>query len=121
MPFEVFKRRNIPNRGMAVTIDRKGRLVLSTAAHCALGEPRHVALLFDRDTRTIGIQPCDDQADGFLVTTARAVSAAPFVDAFDIPHAHTVRRPAVMRDGILCVETDTEGVAVSSNRAKKSG
>lgn len=79
MAFEVFKHRNIPNRGVAVTITVRGQLLLSTAAHRELGETRHVTLMFDRDTRTIGVQPCDDSGDGFRVTTARSVNATAFV------------------------------------------
>ncbi|MDN5930772.1 MAG: hypothetical protein L0I24_06880 [Pseudonocardia sp.] len=120
MAFEVFKRRNIPNRGVAVTVNKRGQLALSDAAHEAIGRPRYAALMFDRDSRTIGIQQCDNDTEGFMVTNSRLINAAAFVETFDIPHAHTVRRSAEIRDGILCVDVESEGVAVSSNRARTS-
>src|ERR687891_800357 len=57
MPFETFKRNRMPStQEPAVTIQKRGALSFNTAAYEALGSPKHVVLLYDRENKLVAIR-----------------------------------------------------------------
>jgi hypothetical protein len=91
MNFEVFDGSNAgAGRGTpSIRILGGGRLVLNAAAQRLLGETAFVQLLWDADTKRIGLK-ATDQSDtkGFRVTVAPSqsiITSKAFVEAHDIP------------------------------------
>lgn len=124
MTFEVFHRTDSArrNRGLSITITRRGVLALSPDALRALGEPQWVHLLYDRDARTIGISAAEsDGDDSFTVRGTGQVAAAAFCRYYDIPIGETgVRWPAEKHNDILYVDASQPGTPVTSNRARRA-
>jgi hypothetical protein len=57
MPFEEFMRNRMAStQTPAVTLQKRGALSLNIAAFEALGSPKHVVLLYDREKKCIGIR-----------------------------------------------------------------
>jgi hypothetical protein len=60
MPFEEFTKKAARAGGTPyVTIQKRGVLALNQAAFAALGEPKSVTLLFDRDRQLVGFRAAD--------------------------------------------------------------
>lgn len=127
--FEVFE--NAQSRrhdALTLTITARRFFTLSSAAYAALGTPVAVELLYDRDEQVIGLRPAEqDTPHAYAVryTTGRgdfSVSGSAFMTHYDIPATGgACRRPAIMIDGVLCVDLKEPGIAVTSNRAKQLG
>lgn len=112
----------------AVTITKRSVLSMNAAAHRDLGSPTYVELLFDREERIIGVRPASLLDPGALQvwfpsgkTSPAQVSVGRFLKYFGIPVADTLRRPAAMDDGVLCVDLNHPGVPVGrSSRATEA-
>lgn len=126
--FEVFRSKGARARGSTntLTIGKRGQLAIGRDAYHQLGEPEAVELLYDPDTKHIGLRSVDPSSD-----TAYAVrggdkitytlSGTAFLRHYGIPFGETaVRRHAKMIDDILCIDLRSPGVKVTSNRAKNS-
>lgn len=102
----------------AVTIQKRGVLSINASAYQELGRPTAVELLFDREERIIGIRPSLAATGGLQVwfpsgkTAPAQVSAGRFFKYFGIGIESTLRHPAVMDDGVLCVDLDEPGTPV---------
>lgn len=116
---EVFERDTV-RRGSApaVTIETSKRLRLNAAAYRALQETTHVVLLFDPDTRRIGLRPCTpDNPIAYKVsalsrTRSRVISSAAFLRHYRIDTSRTRRYVASMEDDMLVVDLNAECRAV---------
>jgi hypothetical protein len=92
MNFEVFApgRSSSDGRGTpTLRVLSAGRLVLNAAAQRLLGDTTFVQLLWDADTKRIGIMPAaQDAPDAFRVTTAPSqsiITSKAFVETYDLP------------------------------------
>lgn len=123
--FEVFTGKNTQAVTPALTIDRRGNIRLTRAAYKELGEPSAVQLLYDHESKTIGLRPAErGGADSYAVRVGSSitVSGMAFVRHYGIVpvderSSSAYRWPAKVRDGILCVDVSEPGRPVTSNRA----
>jgi hypothetical protein len=125
--FETFHRSKLRlSDEPTVTVHHRGTLSLNASAFTCLGQPVAVDLLFDRELRIIGLQPADPSSRHCVFIrragpTARGpflVSARSYAKFYDIDIPQTMRWPAELIGGVLCVNIDDPGVPVTSNRAK---
>ena len=110
--FEVFTKKLIPlGKEPTVTIQRRGNLTLNTSAFAAMGSPKAVTLMYDRDACIIGLQPAErDDPNAYPPRPAQGrptgpyvVTAAAFMTYFGIDV--TPRRfKAIFEDGVLCID-----------------
>lgn len=94
-----------------VSMSPNGTINVSRNAYEALGRPRHVVLLWESDTSTIGIRPVPPQTvNAFRLydsgrSGAHRFHALRFVTKHKIKLDHTIRFPnAHLEDGILVLE-----------------
>jgi len=126
--FEVFRSKGARANGSTdtLTIDKRGQLAIGRDAYLQLGEPKAVELLYDRETTTIGIRPVDPSSGTAYAVRggdkiSYTVSGTAFLRHYGIPFGDTaIRRRAEMVNGILCVDLQSPGMEVTSNRAKRS-
>jgi hypothetical protein len=123
--FETFTRRMIPLvKKPFVTIQRRGTMSFNKAAHVALGSPRAVELLYDKEHEVMGIRPVDPTVDHAYPMRAQAnkdegpyiVSGAAFTKYYGIKTEVARRFNAEMEDGVLIIDLRSEGQVVTSNR-----
>jgi hypothetical protein len=107
MNFELFApgRSSADGRGTpSLRILSAGRLVLNAAAQRLLGDTTFVQLLWDADTKRIGIMPSTQEAsDAFRVTSAPSqsiITSKAFVEAYDLPLS---KRMALGWDGRMWI------------------
>lgn len=115
MAFEVFTKRmaRAANKPY-VTIQKKGVMAFNHAAYAALGEPKAVLLLFDRQSRVVGFrasEPSEEHAYGVRSNTkgtSHLVSGTLFTKHYGIPTDVARRWLAQMnRDGVLTIDLKT--------------
>ena len=110
--FESFHKGLVPQRSQPlVTLQKRGAISLNRAAYQALGEPKAVELLYDRDASIIGLRPADITIENAYAvrpaTTAAGpylVSAMAFTRFYAIDTGITRRRPAYVENGVLCID-----------------
>ncbi len=97
-PFEPFQpvRSSDSGRGVpTLRILSGGRLVLNAAGVRLLAGVEHVRLLWDADTKRIGIAPASESsADTFKVSRAASqatITSKEFVDHYVLPHGQRMR------------------------------
>lgn len=128
MAFEVFNKKLAPlTKGPSVTIQKRGLISINRAAFAMLGEPSAVELLFDRESRVIGLRAIDEtaahayplrpqsnkQGTGPLILAGTA-----FTQYYEIDTAVSKRWVPTLVDGMLCIDLKQEGVVATSNRIK---
>jgi hypothetical protein len=127
MPFERFEKRARPvTKEATVTLQRSGAVSFNRAAWEAMGEPEAVELLFDADTRRVGIQATDESAQYAYSLHGGAkrqknsylISGKAFVQYYDIDISRSIRRIATVEDGMLIIALDDPGIEVTSNRRR---
>jgi hypothetical protein len=131
MPFETFKRNRMPSTGEpAVTIQKRGALSLNTAAYEALGSPKHVALLYDRDEQLMGMRKVNATTPHAYVVrgvgnnqATHVVSGKAFLSYYEIPRDVARRWTAKVEDDVLVIDLKQPGFEVTghTNRAHKGG
>lgn len=96
-----------------VTLGRKGELLLGVVACRQLGEPEAVILLFDHETRVMGVRPAHIRAENAFPMklkkrgSHRLVRAIRFCKHHGISVDRTVRfRNAVIENGVLVLDTN---------------
>lgn len=124
--FEVFTNGQLRKRGPAMTIARRGLLLLNHAADDLLGKPRKVQLLYDREARLIGVRAAAADAETAYVVSgsySRSISASAFLRHYAIPTAEdgALRWPATLCGDVLVIDLNDPPAAVTSNRAKRRG
>lgn len=131
MSFEEFKRNRMPStQEPAVTIQKRGALSLNTAAYEALGSPKHVVLLYDRENELIGIQKASGTTPHAYAVrgvgnneATRVVSGKAFLSYYGIPRDLARRWIAAMEEDILVIDLKQPGTEVTghSSRAIRGG
>lgn len=120
--FKVFTKRLVPLAQLPyVTVQRKGILSLNLSAFEELGKPEAVELMYDSDEEIIGIravEPTIEHAYPIRKSgeTTILVSGIAFARFFNINSDTARRYPAVMDDGILCVDLKGGGTDVTGPR-----
>ena len=106
-PFEPFQPERSSESGRGVPTIRilsGGRLVLNAAAVRLLGDVEHVRLLWDADTKRIGLEPVAAAgADTFKVSRSASqatITSKAYVDAYSLPPSQRMR---LERDGAIFV------------------
>jgi hypothetical protein len=124
--FETFTKRLVPlKKQPLVTIQKRGTISLNKSAHVALGAPEAVELLYDQDEKIVGLNPVEPTVDhAYPLRSASGKDTGPFVISaiaftkfYQINTAVSLRWPAYLDSGVLCVDTKTPGTPVTSNRA----
>ncbi|WP_375482060.1 hypothetical protein [uncultured Jatrophihabitans sp.] len=127
MNFESFSRQMLTsNAEPHVTIHKRGTLSLNRPAYEAIGSPASVELLFDRGAQIVGLRGVPhDVANAYHVRASTpspsgpwVISAIAFTKYYDIDTTRSLRWPAHVQDGILCVDLTSAAVPVTSNRAR---
>jgi hypothetical protein len=130
--FEQFTKRLIPlSKEPTVTMQARGNLSLNASAFAAMGSPKAVHLLYDRDEHIIGLRPADpEDPNSYKLrsfprrgeTGPHIVTAAAFTTYYEIDTTPQ-RYGAVFEDGILCIDLKHPlGQAGDQNtRAKQGG
>jgi len=127
LPFETFdKRRASSAPSPFVTIQRKGPLSLNRAAHEAIGEPKTAELLFDRESRKIGVKPVDPTSPrGFPVRPQGKndsnfmIAGQAFTKYYGIDTSVARRYAAAKEGDMLVIDLNSDSVDVTGPRAKK--
>lgn len=125
--FETFTRSLVPlKREPHVTIQRRGTMSLNKSAHVALGSPAAVELLYDAGERIVGLRAVDPRADhAYMVRPTNAangpfaISAMAFTKFYGIVTDRSLRWPAYLDDGVLCIDLNQQATPVTSNRARR--
>jgi len=109
--FEKFTKKLIPlGKAPTVTMQKRGNLSLSNSAYTALGSPKAVHLMYDREERIVGLKPADpDDPDaypprssaGSRGTGSMIVTAGAFAHHYGIDVSIPRRYDATVEDGIL--------------------
>jgi hypothetical protein len=124
MPFEVFKKELVAQKGQAyVTIQREGRTIaFNEAAFVALGRPDAVELLYDRDRQVMGLRAGDVDADHTHPVrhnqrgTSHHVSGELFTKYYELADEFARRWPAEMERNVLTVDLSEPGTRVAARR-----
>jgi hypothetical protein len=127
--FQVFSKALVPlKRDPTVTLQKNGAISLNRASFVILGSPAAVELLYDKETRTIGMRGVDAEVEhGYAVRAVAGPGSAPFVISglsflrfYKVEQAVSRRWIAYSDGDVLCIDVDDESLAVTSNRAKKT-
>jgi hypothetical protein len=125
--FEAFRKEQVAlKREPQVTIQKRGVISLNNSAYTALGAPEAVELLYDVQSRIVGLHPVDARASRacFLRSPTGngsgpfVISAMAYLHYYDIDLGSTRRWTAFLDGGILCVDLRQPGTEVTSNRAR---
>lgn len=125
--FEVFRKRMAPLvKDPFVTIQRRGVMSLNAAAYAALGSPSAVELLFDPKERIVGLRATEENSEhAYPVRSTSSkrestfmVSGTAFTKFYGIDTTESVRRRAVLENGVLCVDLNDAGTTIVGNRSK---
>lgn len=124
--FEVYDRSKSrsPKRrrlGETVTVQRAGVISFSAAAMAALGDPRAVVYLVDRNDRLLGFRPAKPgTANASLIGgTGRTASAVAVLKYMEADLGQSRRYPLVMMDGVYCIDLKQPGEIVTGSRRKE--
>jgi len=123
--FETFHRGDVAwSADPFVTIQRRRMISLNAAAFLALGSPDSVELLFDPEARIVGLRGVPhtrDTAHHVRTSSSKSgpylISATAFLRHHDIEVKVSTRWSAYLEDDVLCVDIDSAGTPVTSNRA----
>jgi len=118
MSFELFDKQAARSDGQAtIAVQRKGIISLNRAAWGALGEPRAVQLLFDRELQRIGIRHVDvGSANSYPVRPSSnkasyLVSGAAFCKHYGIDTETSRRLLAGLQANVLVANLNGEPVS----------
>lgn len=128
MAFKVFEKSSAPVGTVpSVTIQKRGLISLNRAAFNLIGAPGAVELLWDEERRVIGLRPAPiDKPNAYPARPQSSkTDRGPVLFAgslftrfisLDTSDAH--RWAPTVEDEILCIDLNTPGQTVRSNRTK---
>ena len=127
--FEVFDRSSPPGPAIPfVTVQRRGLISLNRGAYEALGAPKAVELLYNRERRVIAIRPADPtspraytlrQQGGEGGSKTYLIAGTAFTQHYQIDTSQARRYGVEHHGETLLVDLDQEGATtVTSPRAK---
>ena len=121
--FEVFDKRSTPLvKRPVVTVQTKGMLSMNASAYHAIGTPKAVELLYDREQQVVGIRGVEQEAPhaypvrGAGTGSTFIVSGRAFFGFYGIPTERPVRRDASVVDDVLIIDLKDPGRDATSNR-----
>lgn len=126
MGFETFKRQRVPlTTEPAITIQKRGTVSINMPAYEAMGSPKTIELLFDRDQRLMGMQKVDPPtAHSYTVRplgkgNTWLISGIAFMNYYGIK-TDVARRwiGHVNDDGLLVIDLKEPGTEVAGNRGR---
>ena len=128
MAFETFKRQRLtPSGEPLITIQKKGIFSLNRAAYDALGTPDAVELLYDRESRLIGMRKVSKSvAHAYTVRAfgksgmSWLVTGTAFLNYYDLPVHDPIRRRARVEKDMLIIDLNDPGVVATPNRSRKT-
>lgn len=127
MGFERFSSEAVSlRRDPWVTLQKRGVISLNRSAYATLIDPYAVELLYDADRQIVGLRKVDVRHPGARFVRSPTgkiagpfvVSASAFLRHYALKLEVSRRWSAYLEDETLCIDLQTEGVAVTSNRAK---
>jgi hypothetical protein len=124
--WEVFKGRGAPVvKDPYVTLQKGGSIALSKPACDLLGGPGAVELLFDRETRMMGVRPAStDERHAYPIRHTPTnpgqylISGVAFFKFYDLDTAVSRRYTAHLEDGVLCVDLNQPAMEIVGNRSR---
>lgn len=126
MGFEVFVKTSAPvSKVPTATLQKRGLISLSRAAHRLIDEAEFAELLWDADRRVIGLRPTTSEnpnAYPIRPQTSNSergpmlVAAGVFTRHYDIDTEESRRWVVRTEDGVLCIDLSQDGQRVTSNR-----
>lgn len=129
--FETFTKRMVPlGKEPYVTVQKRGLLSFNKSAYVAMGSPEAVELLYNADSRMIAVRAVgEDVPHAYKFRTLGGqkkeattfmVAATAFTNYYGIPTEVSVRRKAIVEDGLLLIDLKEEGLVVTSNRKPRA-
>ena len=129
MAFEVFEKNSAPRSNVpTATIQKRGLISLNHAAYEMVGSPEAVELLWDADRRVIGLRPASPTSVNAYPARSQSqakpergpflVAGSLFTRYIGLDTSEAFRWVPTIEDGILCIDLNTPGQRVRSNRAK---
>lgn len=131
MPFETFTRTRVPVTTEPYATIQKGGTAfsLNAAAFQALGSPKAVELLYDRDERLIGLRKVAPSTPHAYEVRGQGkrpdapsnwlIAGRAFTQYYEIDTSVARRWPADERDGMLVIDLKDPGTEVFSNRNRR--
>ena len=123
MSFELYVHKGEKGRFSypTVTIQASGGLGINDVGYEAIGAPKHVNLLYDRESRRIGIKATEsDDENGFQIRksgeSSYTVSARSFYSYFGIDSSRTARFKADVEGSVLVATLEAP---VSTRKSRK--
>jgi hypothetical protein len=126
--FEVYDRRNSPSPkrrrlGETVTVQRAGVISFSTASMAALGNPRAVVYLVDREDRVLGFRaaPPGTPNASLIGGTGHTASGVAVLKYMEADLSESRRYPLVVMDGVYCIDLKQPGEVVANGGSTRQG
>lgn len=124
--FELFTGRNRPTfpNIPRVTLNRKSNFYLNDAAYLALGSPQAVVLMFDADSKAIGLKPAElSIRHAYPVrkqvnSKSYLIGGIAFVRHYSIPLEDALSFSPTVEDGIIVLEIQKAVTVTRKSRAK---
>jgi len=131
MGFEVFEKSSAPIATVpAATIQKRGLISLNRSAYQALGNPEAVELLWDAERKIIGFRPAPLENPNAYPARPQStksdrgpvlIAGNLFTRYIGLDTTEARRWVPTVEDGILCIDLNTPGQRVTSNRSRASG
>jgi hypothetical protein len=126
--FEVFTGRNKPasNKTMRVSLNKRGAISFNHAAFVGMGEPKAVELLYDKETKAIGVRASTEEARHAYPVRSQGnsksylIGAVAFTQYYDIKPESTIAFDPLVEDGVMVLEF-SKAVNVAQRAAPKNG
>ena len=127
LAFEKFeKSKAVLGRRPNVTIQARGIISINQSAYERMGRPSFVDLMYDVDTKRVGIVGTDDEQEGHRVRVAdqkgasAIVSGTAFTNYYDIPNKKTLRWEPEFEGRMLIIDLKVPGKAPGKRRQAAS-
>lgn len=125
--FEIFTGRNKPasSKTMRVSLNKRGAISFNHAAFVALGEPKAVELLYDKETNAIGMRASKEDVRHAYPVRAQGksksyiIGAVAFTQHYDVKPENTITFDPLIEDGIMVLEF-SKAVNVAQRAAPKN-
>ena len=126
MAFKVFEKGSAPIQTVpSITIQKRGLISINRAAHDLMNRTDAVELLWDEERNVIGLNPTDAQNVNAYPVRPQVVASnkgplliagSLFTKFIGLDTTEARRWIPMLEDGVLCIDLNTPGGRVSSNR-----
>lgn len=128
MAFKVFEKGSAPVATVpSVTIQKRGLISLNRAAFNLIGAPGAVELLWDEERRVIGLRPAPIEKPNAYPARPQSsktdrgpvmIAGSLFTRFIHLDTSDAHRWVPTVENEVLCIDLNTPGQTVRSNRAK---